>query len=1594
MNRSSMRVLGLLAALAVLSFGLAGCGGDEPAPVAAPPAPPPAPPPFQPEAVEVALGDNGGNITLMTTEAGGYTLNGEAFESGAAVEGEGGRSYVLTLADGTWSAAFQPMEVMVALGGSGESVTLMTTEAGGYMMGDAAVESGGMTMTSTGASYTLTMGEDGMWMATFMPATQTVTLGTSGNSVDLMTNEAGMWMIGDTALMADGSDTYMMGGLTYGLAMGEDGMWMATFMPMTQTVMLGSSGSSVMLSSTESGGWAMGTSAFASGGTAEAANGNNYTLTLGEDGMWMAMFAPMRVDVKLGTSEDTATLWTAEKVGDYTMDGQLVVSGSSTAMNQAGQSYTLTMGEDGMWMATHMPMTEGVTIGSSGTIMLMTNEAGRWTMDGEIVSSGDSVEGNDNAATGMKNMYELTYTEADGWSAAYQARTMDIGGTGLEASAREDGTGYDVGAEGSGMSLDADGMGEVTAADGGMFRVMRSEAGTLAGTRYDMDIVGKPMVEVAFGDHATPPSLETDDRKTDFNEKGTMLNALGAQFSMGDLLGAGAATKAGPNIVADARDEIAKIRDRVAQLVALRREDGGLTELVFTQQLNTQWDNADEEIEKIFPGDRLLERTLSVSRVVDAFQRVVDALSSEEAFAAATLDGGPDKLQGFNNRSPADAAKAFNRVKWNAEARLGAIGSTRFGAAMYNSTVTAQQGPGPADRVQAFAWSTMQDVRRATDVRASGVARYDGTTLAADNMGALYSGSIEINVNFTRMSVNGFVSALATADTQTPWSHGLGGEVTGIYLPNARMDRGGAWTVTGGGTNRGRLQYAAQAGGEPDLDLEPGATYKGQLLGRGDASGSEAIGTWKLEAGSTTLAGAFGAERGPDRAPPGAGVIENLGAIGKRGTVFASLENRPGNIAAVPAQDPLDGTERPVIASSKVINTGNANFTYNAPPRYIAATVADNDANEFVTGNYNVARATVLEDGDYENPRRNWVADARAAIETKLGQLRRSIALDNADASDSDRRFANDQRQRLYTEMQEEIRKVFGPDVADDAATTDVNEELHTGVLTKDDRYTGAAWTAHVDYPVNSTGVAQDAGVIAQIEDVLAALDDAEAFAAALGDNGVFAGQTGNANFEDYPSASAIFGRPRGKLRMATEATDFTRLGGWMHQISDYAAAILRVHDYVEDDDASQYGAFAYSPLDPTPNYDVDNRLYPANNANATVSATYAGRTSAAQGNTFYTGAFEATVYWDPSSVSESRVNLTISELQDTVNGDPLEFGYARAGHEVVGTVEVESLSWTAGVTQDGVVRFKNTLSGEGITPTVTVGVDSVSGTPNWRPVPGSAFVEGGNFKRFERQSGGHHLRYGTSATNYFAAVTDGTGALLNGYGELSFDGTGTADTPTATITRTGIPYDNAKKAFEDGQVSLAYPKWMIAGPRLRPAGTTSNDRPSIILLYADGSTRHIDHYANFNNQAYMFDVPDADGDVNRPASSMELHRVSGNPLLSAQDNLRLFNDVGQPWSKDIATDDGGTTIGQGAPDPDTMQPGDIALAWLKANEYVNVLQSDTDALASEIDGMFVGYDQDGPLGLIGTWSLTGSAFGQGTERGEIRGAFGADVQP
>ena len=1502
---------------------------------------------------------------------------------------EAGASYTLTLGeDGMWAAAFMPMEVTVALGASGDSATLWTTEAGGFTLGGEDFASGGSAMSSNGGSYTLTLGEDGMWAAAFVPVTRTVTLGTSGSSVDLITNEAGGFTLGGEDFASGG--TYTAEGLTYTLTMGEDGMWSAAFMPMTQTVALGSSGSSVNLSSTEAGGWAIGSSAVVSGGTQRADNGNEYTLTLADDGTWSAAFMPAGVAVRLGGSGETVTLWTTEAMG-VTLNGQAVASGETTTTNTAEETYVLSRGEDGTWSAAHRPAAATVELDPDNSVTLTTNEAGAWTLDGNIVSSGQTVEGRTNAATGANNQYELTLG-TDGWTAAYQAATMTIEGTGgLQASAREDGTGYDVGD----ASLPASGSGQITV-DSAMYRVAKDADGMLAGTRFDADIEGSVMKIDTLGTTGAP-SLLADDSETAFNEKNTAVEFHNADFSVGDLLGSGVATAEGPNIVAKARADMVKIRNRVAALVALKR-DGGLDQAALTGQLILQWNAADKVALAVFgqidDANPALERTTSESRVLDAFDRLVDALSSEEAFQAATLANGPDKLQGFKNLGAAAAATAFNRVEWWSTARLGTLGSTRFGAAVWNDRDNATANDPNPERAQAFAWSTMLQTRRSADVRVSGAANYQGRTHAADQAGNLYAGTIDINVRFTRQSVDGRVGGLERADTGDPFTYGLGGAVTGIVLPTARLSARAEWNISTpeNSNSPGRLQYTAQAGGQPDLNLSAQSTFAGRLLGRGDQSGAEAIGTWTAKVGSTTLAGGFGATRGADTPPPGAALTEDLGTIGKTGSVFAQLERGPARLPApVLDEGPPRTVSYPEIPASKVINTNNATFTYNPPVMDInynpAVTDAVANAAEYVNGNYTPARATVLEEQDWEGVKGNWVSDARAEIVKKLAQLRRSIALDGADASASDTKFANDQRQRLFDEIQAEIQKVFGPG----RAASGGDAEIYTGVLTREGtaRSTDTKWTAHTDYPVNGSGVAQDAAVLAEIEDVIEALGSADAFADALADGGLFAAtrtaSAGLAVFADgYPSASAIFGRNRGKLLIAADDTDYTRLGAWRHQVSRHAADALSTQNYPARTGETtvrglELGSFAYSPLDPTAAYsDANNRLYPASGAAGTVSATYSGKTVAAQADLFYRGDVEAKVYWSPTTVTDSDITIEISNLEETVTGDPLQVGDwvpVSQGSDTLrpGIKDVESLTWRLDITNSGEVRF-----GGDSTVKVGVSVNSLNEDP-FRPAATELRLQ-------STVSGQNTYAFGTADVHY-VLVADGEGAGTDAdddFGALSLSMVKAAGVAAAA------PSADQTAQFTRDQAALRYPTHVIGGPAIRDAAASEGGHDSFVFLFADGSMQQFGTAQS--GQTTILGTPFRRAVGIEPALAANLIRaenISGMPLLSANNGQYLFthNGYGKAFPEENV---GGSLAGIGTP---TGSPDALLAAFVTAGDYVNVLGTDAE-LASKVEGMFVGQDQDGPLGIIGTWELTGGIFGTGDERGIIRGAFGADIQP
>ena len=1136
--------------------------------------------------------------------------------------------------------------------------------------------------------------------------------------------------------------------------------------------------------------------------------GFEYVVSQATDGTWMAQYQPKNVSFMLGDLGGMLTLVANEDGTFSDANGNPVVSGQNW---QAGDNtYRLTLGEDGTWAGTYVqPLAQTVSLGTQGTVSVTRAEDGSWWIGETALMSGDTYSMGTNA-TGGANMYRLTLEDGE-WSAVYAPAALDIAGTQLQATPDEDGEGYTV----EGASLPASGKGDITVTFEGvdeLYHIWATDDG-LAGARYDYPIRSNTTWTVdvkkdtATGTGNLPkPTLSTDDRKTPGSELRTMVKLVGEDFSIGELLDNGSDTAMPKTVLEGVRTEIAKLRNQVSALVDLYNDEA-LTRDAFDQQINDatnnsdKWDRADAEIVKLF-GAGTLERESNPRRVVDAFDAILEALATEEAFTAATADGGGGVFE-FAELATGAAQRTYNATKWSASAVFDALGSTRFGAVKRQERNNAKAANFNAsmDKFQVFAWSTTDLLRRSTDVQASGTAYYTGRTQAIDSEGTFYSGTMDLSVRFARRQVSGLVTRLTTADGER-WEYGIGGEVAHIFLPDATMNASGGFSTSPAGN--ARVSYEQRAGALEAVELEDRAELTGRLLGRGDASGSEAVGTWRIynvdqdptpnpANASIMLAGAFGVQRGPDRPDPSQPVVDDLKRTGAWSTRAALITPGGNNALLTEEQYELDGSRfLPLLGVTAKPASGDSfpnaeSFSTRAAARArireLAGAVTltntevdaviDNarwppvtdgtfttwqiqywsevadvfnwvvrtkdlgartlfssnaDAATFVVwplygsggsgyggGNHPIdprswvwdpraydqvafARyrfeinketlfgdgyAPVSEDQDvrwvmHEIPGQTHVDLARTEITQLRDRLRSVIALDGADASTTDRRFVNDRRQSIFTQIQQQLTaEIFGGTVA--------NLEVFTRAETAS---TSSAWTSHVDYPVNGAGVAQDAQLLADIDDVITALSSEEALNDAFGDGGIFAGENATRNFTgtlyEQPTltlgeagtdgvgstgrapmlsgpqsvlpASHIFNKARSRLLLVTESTDFTRLGAWRVQSSRYAADTLsRVwhpttgfhihHQWPE--------TFAYSPLEQVKYESMTDRAFPSG-----VLATYTGKTVAVQHTQFMTGDVELRVEWsadDWTAVTGmtgvrkiGEMALTVSNLEPT----------------------------------------------------------------------------------------------------------------------------------------------------------------------------------------------------------------------------------------------------------------------------------------------------------------------------------------------------------
>ena len=842
----------LAASTAVLFLS---CGGDSAGPTTPPP-----PPPFQPQTVVVQLGTRGGATTLISTQAGGWTRNGQPFTTGSTVTGENAASYRLTLSNGRWTAEFiAPDPEPLVLGASGDAVLLQAQEDGSYEVDGEPLASGRVVEADNGNQYRLVRGSDGTWMAEYVPpAPQLVHLGTSGESRQVSRLEDGGYIVNGVPL-APGSLITTGNGNRYTLTLGGDGMWAAVFVESDpQRLQLGTSGDApLLIYRQENGTFRLNNEPLLGGRVVEASNGNRYRLTLAPDRSWLATYIPDPVTVRLGSSGGIVSL-TPNEDGTW-LRGSASFSSGDRVTGSNGFEYVLTLGTDG-WFAEPVPMTVEVeVVGSDAQAFQLARLVdGTYLYDGEPVNSGDTV-------TVGGSTYRLQFAD-NRWTAQFLRGVIfvELGGPNdlIELTRNADGT-YEY--------------------DGRRVRSGSIQRSPNTGIRYRLRLAGgvwtasvyvPPTIDPGGGDPGigTPPvgaenifdalpeelinadgAFDTTATAIQFGVSG--VNADGDQVDYGRYSGSGSYED--DTFVESVLRAIASILEPIEKDNLVEGTDP--QRFVAGVLIDANWDNVTTELNAIFGGD-----PISFTKPVRAGETDVDEAVDELEDLREDLSDVAKFRSRFMTRidaaTTADADATADTI-FNARKRVLALGSsanTRFGViSTLPDTATAVTVAGGDETVgrEPFAFSPLSATPTA-DLPSRGIARYSGRTWAVDDDLALYSGSIVLEASIAIERVTATVSDLRRSDTNASWTHS-GKAVREITLPEinrVEFQDNGSFARTGANA---RVVYD-EFGGLSFVDVGASA-LNGQFVGGSDgrSPGVAVMGTWEV---GDLLDGSFGAE--------------------------------------------------------------------------------------------------------------------------------------------------------------------------------------------------------------------------------------------------------------------------------------------------------------------------------------------------------------------------------------------------------------------------------------------------------------------------------------------------------------------------------------------------------------------------------------------------------------------------------------------------------------------------------------------------------------------------------------------------------------
>ena len=776
---------------ALVAAGLVGCASESTPRLAPPPAP------FVPTSVVVTLGSKGGATTLLSTQSGGWTRNGQPFTSGSTVRGQNAATYRLTLSGSSWSAEFVPPDpARVRLGTSGDDVNLQVQEDGTFQLASTTVDSGHVVTARNGNRYTLTQDVSGRWSAAFLvPDPLRLALGTSGDSVNIEIRENRTFWLGGAELHS-GHIARATNGNRYALALGTDGMWRAIFVqPDPQRVALGSSGRSVLVSRLENGSYQLEGSRLLTGGVRETA-GAMYRFSLGADGGWTATFFADPAIVRLGSHGGTVRVVLQENgawlLGNRTIRSGDIVRGSN------GHNYRLTL-VGGAWRADPQPMSVQVPLrGTGGSIFLTRVEDGSYLYEGMSVSSGDAV------SVGNRRYRLVQLASGSWWAALMTAPTVSP---------------------------------------------VRPEPGE------------PPVVDSLAAYVGVSPRVRLTEYGSSTSRQGSILQLNDLEYSVNALFTYGSdvreitfAQEAHARIT-DELEQIEVLIRLVETTSGLRREIERRWDRV-ADHLNTIFPG-DGGWLLGFDAPKRRDGSIDYEEVIEDIEAVLEALSFRSDFRDA-LDHGI--FSASRRVDPDDIDDTFFAVRTSSHLGFGWTASTRYGAYSKqerSALSRALEFASGSEGIGAFAYSPLETTPT-SDLPASGEGYYFGETVAAsrESSQAIYTGNIEMRVRFASRQVTALVTDLEDADGR-PWSYSLQ-EVDRIHLPAARLHSGdGSFETTSGRT--ASISFSPSSTGLSSTSLS--ADFEGRFVGRGVDAGESAIGTWNLASrGNAILAGGFGVD--------------------------------------------------------------------------------------------------------------------------------------------------------------------------------------------------------------------------------------------------------------------------------------------------------------------------------------------------------------------------------------------------------------------------------------------------------------------------------------------------------------------------------------------------------------------------------------------------------------------------------------------------------------------------------------------------------------------------------------------------------------